>query len=174
MMREEHSVKEWFTVQTKPRQEPVAELNLQRQDYHCYLPRILLRKRKRDKWTRVVEPLFPRYLFIHVDTKEHSLAPVRSTLGVVGLVRFGQLLRPVPNSVIDYIRQAENPETHLQQADAWPHQPGDAVQILDGPFAGLSGILQAANREERALLLIELLGRQTTVGVHMDAIAKTA
>lgn len=167
-------MKEWYAVQTRPRQEATAELNLQRQGYHCYLPKILLRKRRRDKWTRVVEPLFPRYLFIQVDPNEMSLAPVRSTLGVAGLVRFGQLLRPVPDSVIEYIRQAENPETHQQHADAWPHQPGDAVQILEGPFAGLSGIFQAATGEQRAMLLIELLGRQNTVDVAMDAIAASA
>ena len=164
-------MKEWYAVQTRPRQEAIAELNLARQGYHSYLPKVLLRKRRRDKWTRVVEPLFPRYLFIQVDPGEQSLAPVRSTLGVAGLVRFGQLLRPVPDSVIEYIKQAENPDTHQQHADEWPHQPGDAVQILEGPFAGLSGIFQAATGEERAMLLIELLGRQNTIDVAMDAIA---
>ena len=96
-------------MQTKPRQEPIAEENLQRQGYDTYLPRIRLRKRKRNKWVDAVEPLFPRYLFIQVDPDQHSLAPVRSTLGVAKLVRFGQLLRPVPESVIDYIRQHEDP-----------------------------------------------------------------
>ena len=161
-------MKEWYAVQSRPRQEAIAELNLDRQGYHSYLPKILLRKRRRDKWTKVVEPLFPRYLFIQVDPSEQSLAPVRSTLGVAGLVRFGELLRPVPDSVIEYLRQAENPDTHQQHADEWPHQPGDAVQILEGPFAGLSGIFQAATGEERAMLLIELLGRQNSVTVAMD------
>ena len=161
-------MKEWYAVQSRPRQEAIAELNLDRQGYHSYLPKILLRKRRRDKWTRVVEPLFPRYLFIQVDPSEQSLAPVQSTLGVAGLMRFGQLLRPVPDSVIEYLRQAENPDTHRQHADEWPHQPGDAVQILEGPFAGQSGIFQAATGEERAMLLIELLGRQNSVTVAMD------
>ena len=167
-------MKEWYAVQTRPRQEATAELNLARQGYHSYLPKVLLRKRRRDKWTRVVEPLFPRYLFIQVDPSEQSLAPVRSTLGVAGLVRFGQLLRPVPDSVIEYLRQAENPDTHRQHADEWPHQPGDAVQILEGPFAGLSGIFQAATGEERAMLLIELLGRQNSITVAMDELAASA
>ena len=167
-------MKEWYPVHTRPRQEVIAELNLGRQGYHCYLPKILLRKRRRDKWTRVVEPLFPRYLFIRVDATHQSLAPVRSTLGVVGLVRFGQLLRPVPGSVIVFLKQAENPDTGQQHADEWPHRPGDAVQILEGPFAGLSGIFQAATGEERALLLIGLLGRQNTIDVAMNAIAASA
>ena len=72
----------WYAVQTKPRQELVAEQNLQRQGFVTYLPRIRLRKRKRNKLVDAVEPLFPRYLFIHVDPDQDSLAPVRSTLGV--------------------------------------------------------------------------------------------
>lgn len=158
----------WYAVHSKPRQEEQARQQLQRQGYATYLPRIRLRKRRRGKWAKVVEPLFPRYLFIQVDADEQSLAPVRSTLGVAGLVRFGHLLRPVPDQVIECIRQAEDPDTHQHHDDEWPHKPGDEVRILEGPCAGLNGIFQAQTGEERALLLIELLGRQTplTVDLH--------
>ena len=80
----------WYAVQTKPRQEAVAELHLQRQHFETYLPKILVRKHRRDKWTKVVEPLFPRYLFVRLDPDENSLSPVRSTKGVAGPVRFGR------------------------------------------------------------------------------------
>lgn len=161
----------WYAVHTKPRQEAVAELHLQRQHFETYLPKVLLRKRRRDKWTKVVEPLFPRYLFIRVDPGESSLAPVRSTQGVAGLVRFGQLLRPVPACVIDYLRQCEDAESRLRQGETWPHQSGDTLDILDGPFAGLSGVYQMPQGEDRALLLIELLGRSTSVALDRDVLA---
>ena len=80
-------MKSWYAIQTKPRQEAIAQLHLQRQRFETYLPQILLRKCKRDKWTKIVEPLFPRYLFIHIDPDENNLAPVRSTRGVTGLVQ---------------------------------------------------------------------------------------
>ena len=161
----------WYAVQTKPRQENTAEQQLNNQGYTTYLPKILQRKRKRDQWVKAVEPLFPRYLFIQVDAEQQSLAPVRSTMGVAGLVRFGQLLRPVPDSVIAYLKQVENPATGQLQADAWPHQKGDAVQVLDGPFAGLPAIFEALTGEDRALLLIDLLGRTNTVAVDMQAVS---
>ena len=161
----------WYAVQTKPRQELVAEQNLQRQGFDTYLPRIRLRKRKRNKLVDAVEPLFPRYLFIHVDPDQDSLAPVRSTLGVASLVRFGQVLQPLPDSIIAYLRQAEDPDTHHHHAEEWPHRSGDAVRVLEGPFKGLTGVFQAATAEDRALLLIELLGRQNTVDVAMVTIA---
>jgi transcriptional antiterminator RfaH len=161
----------WYAVQAKPRQELIAEQNLQRQGFVTYLPRIRLRKRKRNKWVDAVEPLFPRYLFIQVDPDQDSLAPVRSTLGVAKLVRFGQLLRPVPVAVIDYIRQYEDPETQQRHAETWPHQPGDTLEVLEGPFANLTGIYQMPVGEDRALLLIELLGRSNSVTVAKEALA---
>jgi transcriptional antiterminator RfaH len=161
----------WYAVQTKPRQETIAEQNLQRQDFVTYLPRISLRKRKRNKWVDAVEPLFPRYLFIQVDPDKDSLAPVRSTLGVAGLVRFGQLLRSVPDTVIDYIKLLEDPQTEQRQAETWPHKPGDTLEVLEGPFASLTGIYQMPLGENRALLLIELLGRSNSVAVAKEALA---
>jgi len=160
----------WYAIQTKPRQETIAQRHLQRQDFETYLPRILLRKCRGDKWTRIVEPLFPRYLFIRIDPLETTLAPVRSTRGVTGLVRFGDRLTPVPDGAIDFLRQTENPETQHYHADDWPHRSGDAVRVLEGPFRGLTCVFQAATAEDRALLLIELLGRQSTVDVPMAAI----
>ena len=161
----------WYAVHTKPRQEATAEQNLRRQGFDIYFPKVLVRKLKRGKWVKVVEPLFPRYLFILVDPDQHSLAPVRSTLGVSDLVRFGQQLRPVPDAVIAFLRQAEDPETHQHHADEWPHRSGDEVEVLEGPFKGFSAIFQAATSEDRALLLIDLLGRQNPVDVAMDEIA---
>lgn len=161
----------WYAVQTKPRQEAVAQLHLRRQHFETYLPQIVLRKRRRDTWTKVVEPLFPRYLFIRTVPGEKNLAPVRSTRGVTGLVRFGDRLTPVPDSAIDYLRQTENPETHQHHAEDWPHRSGDAVRVLEGPFKGLTCVFQVATAEDRALLLIDLLGRQSTVSVAMATIA---
>ena len=118
--------------------------------FQTCLPRILLRKRRRDKWSRVAEALFPCYLFIQVDTTRQSIAPVRSTVGGARLVCFGHNLKPVPDSVIDYLREVEDTSSHQHYAVDWPHKPGDAVQVLTGPFAGLTGVFHVASDEARA------------------------
>lgn len=160
----------WYAVQTKPRQETVAALNLQRQHYHTYLPKICLRKRRRQQWKKVVEPLFPRYLFIEITADEQSIAPVRSTVGVAGLVRFGKMLVAVPAPVIAFLKEHEQDDTEVRADDKWPHKPGDVVQVLQGPFAGLSGVYQMEKDEQRALLLVELLGRHNEVVVEQSSL----
>ena len=162
----------WFAVQSKPRQERVAQEHLQRQGFTTYLPMLSVRRQRRGQWQAVVEPLFPRYLFIQLDINQQSLAPVRSTRGVAQLVRFGHLLHAVPDSVIVYLKQQESSITDTREDDALPFKAGDEVRLLDGPFAGLTGIYTATEADQRALLLVELLGRENELVVDLNSLAE--
>jgi transcriptional antiterminator RfaH len=166
-------VKRWYAVHSKPRQEAVAEQHLQNQGFTTYLPRIRVRRQRRGRWVKVDEPLFPRYLFIQCDPNQDNTAPVRSTRGAVGLVRIGSELRPVPDEVIEFLKQAEDEDEQVREDDSWPHEPGDRVKVLDGAFAGLEGVYREPVAENRAILLLELLGRETPVAVDMDSISPT-
>ncbi len=161
---------QWFAVQSKPRQETTAKVQLERQGYTAYLPMITVRKRKRAAWTASIEPLFPRYLFVHANINEQSLAPIRSTTGVSGLVRFGTILRPVPDAVVHYLQQAEAAQGSLSGEESWPFQVGDKVAVLEGPFAGLTAVFEGAQPQARAMILIELLGRKNAVEVPINAL----
>src|SRR5450759_2270221 len=102
----------WYAVCCKPRQEAVAEENLLRQGFHVYLPRIRIRQRRRGQWLDAVEVLFPRYIFIRIDPLRRTTAPVRSTRGVIGLVRFGGQPAVVPDSVMEALLPVSY--THLR------------------------------------------------------------
>lgn len=161
---------QWFAVQSKPRQETAAKVQLERQGYIVYLPMITLRKRRRATWKASVEPLFPRYLFVQANINEQSLLPIRSTIGVSGLVRFGNMLRAVPDTVVHYLQQAEAGQGAPGDNDNWPFRTGEQVAVLEGPFAGLTAVFQGAQSETRAMILIDLLGRQNAVEVPLGAL----
>ena len=162
----------WFVVQTKPRQEKTANLNLIRQGYETYCPDVVVKKRMKDKWVEVVEPLFPRYLFLRSDPTLRDMSPIRSTLGVSTLVRFGETPAIVPDEVISFLRNSENPETKHHVSGESLFQTHEAVDIVSGPFAGLPGIYQMPKGEERAIVLITVLGRQNKILLHQDDLAK--
>jgi transcriptional antiterminator RfaH len=84
-------------VRTKPRQKGVALENLTRQGYGDLLPMVpsVGRRRRRSE-----APLFPGYLFVGVKAAEQAYGPIRSTFGVVGLVRFGDYAPELPEAVI--------------------------------------------------------------------------
>ena len=158
-------MKYWYTVHTKPRQEHIAEENLQRQGFIVYLPRIQATRRLKNRWRDVIEPLFPRYLFIQVDSDTKSLAPVRSTRGVSDLVRFGYQLVPVPDDLIDSIKNLEDEYSGLYIPKSQLFNTGDEVMIQEGPFTDMKGVYQCDQGEQRAIILLECLGRLNTLTV---------
>lgn len=155
----------WFAVYTKPRQECIALEHLERQGFRCMLPMALNPYQKRSSSKPKAEPLFPRYLFLNAAPSQQSLGPVRSTRGVATLVRFGTELVRVPEAVIQTIEQRRDPASGLVQLDPVPVEPGDKVRVFDGPLAGLQGVFRERKGENRALLLMTLLGTTTTVEV---------
>lgn len=162
----------WLVVHSKPREEDKAARNLRDQGFETFAPRIRERKRGASGWRMVTGPLFPRYIFINVALGEQSTGPIRNTPGVCSLVRFGQQLAPVPDAVVSYLQAQQSPELGARQVEAWPQQPGDRVRILEGPFAGLTAVFESARGDERAALLLELLGRQNRIVVPRDALSE--
>lgn len=156
---------QWFAIYTKPRQESIALDHLSRQGYECFLPFALnpYQRRRRSDAVVPVEPMFPRYLFLRAILEQDNLAPIRSTRGVIGLVRSSTRLTVVPAAVIKALQARMDMDTGLIRLSPVVVRPGDKVRIFDGPLAGVEGIFAAVSGESRALLLIELLGRQTTV-----------
>ena len=152
----------WLLAYTKPRSEKVAEENLRRQGFECVLPWISVQKRRRGRWLWIDEPLFPRYIFVGAHA-EQSWAPVRSTLGVTSLVRFGTQFATVPETLIHDLLNAadEGPEQQLR------FKQGQKVHITGDSFSSIVGIFEMLEGEDRARVLIDLLGRPTTVQVPL-------
>ena len=158
----------WYVIQTKPRQESVAEDNLKRQSFEVYFPQITEPRRHRGKWKEVIQPLFPRYLFVRLDLSRDNTAPIRSTHGVTKLVRFGEIPRPVPDTFIRELQQSQDLETGLHQPHTLLFKKGDEVVVISGPMEGLKGLFQATTGHERVTILLEMLGRQNIVVLNQN------
>ena len=163
----------WFAVYTRPRQERTALEHLERQGFRCFLPLAVNPYQRRSQRAPRVEPLFPRYLFLHAVADQQSLGPVRSTRGVCSLVRFGMRLVTVSEQIITAVNQRCDPETGLIQLQPIPVNVGDKVRVFDGPLAGLEGIFRERKGTDRAILLMQLLGTEATVEVEALMLQKT-
>ncbi len=163
----------WYVAQTRPRQEAIAELNLQRQGYTCYLPRLATRKHLRGHWQNVIEPLFPGYLFVQLDVSQGHIAPVFSTRGLRTIVRFGTQYLPFDDAAVSYLQQQERQQ---QQAAATQElfRPGEELCILQGPFAGLKAVYQCSKGRDRVEILIQLLGSTQRLDIPQDQVCHYA
>ena len=161
----------WYLVQTKPRQEQVARENLERQRFGTYLPTLVNARRRAGRWRRVVEPLFPGYLFVRIDPGHDDVGVIRSTRGVVGLVRFGTRLLPVPDAVIDSLLCAQGGDEQAPIDTTALFEEGDPVCFVEGPLAGREAIVCARTGTERVAVLLTLLGREQRVEVSPHVLA---
>ncbi len=164
----------WYVVHTKPRQEQRAFDNLVRQGFDCYLPTVTVERIRRGAVSRVVEALFPRYLFIRLGDALDSgkgWGSIRSTQGVSRLVTFGGEAAKAPDHLIETLQTMEN-QRNGETRRLFTH--GEAVQVKSGPFAGLEGVYQMGDGEARAFILIELISKQVKLPVKPEELRKLA
>jgi transcriptional antiterminator RfaH len=148
-------MKSWYLIQTKPKSEELARENLERQGYDAYLPLIMGRAKKRGKTIKSIQPMFPRYLFIHLSDQTDDWGPIRSTLGVSALVRFGMTPAIVPENIINSLKNNENTQG-IHELPSRLLSPGDKLLIVEGPFEGYEATLFSQNSDDRVIVLLKI------------------
>jgi transcriptional antiterminator RfaH len=161
----------WYLIHTKPLNEGLARTNLERQEYQVYLPRATQSVRCQGHWRERIVALFPRYLFLRLHEGRQSLAPVRSTLGVASVVRFGSQYTIVPDEVIEVLMARADGATGLHRL-VRPSRlmPGTPVCIHKGPFDGLAGVFEREAGADRVVVLLDLLGHAVSAHVREDSV----
>ena len=153
-------MKHWYLVKTKSKQEDIAILNLENQNFHVYCPYALIRNKN--------EVLFPGYIFIQLDKDTQNWSPIRSTKGVLYFVRFGLSYAKIPDNIIEFIKTNElNTAEKLKNINKF--KPGDKVQITDGVFKNCIAIFKSYKSDERVILLMNILGQQQKLTIKQES-----
>jgi transcriptional antiterminator RfaH len=161
----------WYVVQTQPHSEPKAVWHLARQGFETYLPRYEKRRRHARRIETVGAPLFPRYLFVAIDTASQRWRSIHSTVGVSRLVCNGEEPARVADGVVDSLRLREN-ERGFVRLDARPRFAiGEQVRIVDGIFASCLGLFDGISDRERVAVLLDMLGRRVRVMIDDLSVA---
>lgn len=164
----------WYLIHTKPHGECVAQANLERQGYEVYFPKVLQPVRRRGLWRERIAALFPRYLFLRLQEGLQALRPVHSSAGVTCVVRFGIRYAVVADQIIHDLRARADPGCGLHRLYL-PAQLecGSDVTVLGGPFDGLEGIFDRDEGEDRAVVLLRLLGQDVRASIPACFITST-
>ena len=119
----------WYLVYSKPRQEKGAVENLLRQNYEVYFPQIRTWRTHHGNRKQVIEPLFPRYLFVRFDLATQRWLPIRSTVGVSRLVCLGDMPLPVPSGIVEGLKAREDEDGFIRLREPTGLKVGDQVRI---------------------------------------------
>lgn len=163
-------MKKWYLLYTKPRQEKLALQHLQNQAYEVYLPLLQVEKMRGGVRSVVEVPLFPRYLFVHLDEAgSQSWVPICSTVGVSRLVKFGTQFAQVRQDLVAWVKD------HSKAVKSVPElKQGDVVMIARGPFRGMDAIFKTYDGEKRVILFLNLLTKMTEANFGLDWIKKAS
>ena len=159
----------WYCARTKPKHEHIAAANVRKNlGLEVFLPRLRAERATQRGVVRVVEPLFPCYVFVRCALDE-KVSEIRYTTGVSSLVHFGDRIPPVPDAVIGELREFFEAEEPMIVDDRLPD--GVEVVLTEGAFAGMRAfVLRALPARQRVQVLLDILGRATLVEVDRRSV----
>jgi transcriptional antiterminator RfaH len=159
----------WYCARTKPKHEHIAAANVHRNlGLEVFHPRLRVNRATRRGAARVIEPVFPCYIFVRCILTE-SLNEIRYATGVSTIVHFGHRTPAVSDSVIQELQECFGAEELMTADDAL--QPGVEVTVADGAFLGMRAfVLRVLPARQRVQILLDILGRPTPVEVDRNLV----
>jgi transcriptional antiterminator RfaH len=164
--------KSWYVLRTKPRAEVAATCHLERKQIGVFFPRLAtedfagLRVGDRSR----TEPLFPGYLFVHLDLASDYSA-VAWTPGVRDFLKLaGTGPQPVDDDVVACLRSRADERDVVRPRSRF--RIGDRVEVTRGPFSGLLAVIdRPCTPSGRIHVLLDLLRRRTRLELPVSAVA---
>ena len=167
----EESMNNWQLIYSKPKQEYKAKEHLENQGVKVCFPEITVEKIQKGKLKNIIEPLFPRYLFVKIP-QNIAWTTVRSSRGVSDFVKFGNEIASISDAMLNQITQLLDKNT-AEQLSNIPHE-GDAIIIKSGEFSGLEGVFKQRDGEQRCFVLLDILGRTNKVKMDITQVSKAS
>ncbi|MCK9162849.1 MAG: UpxY family transcription antiterminator [Bacteroidales bacterium] len=142
-------MKKWFALYVQPRKEKVVEKELLRSNYEVYLPLKKCLRQWKDRKAMVEMPLIPSYVFTRI--REVDMWDIVKINGCVKFIWFNNKPCSIPDNQIDSMRLIQEKEIEIELENNIRPNQGDRVRIVEGPFAGLIGVIKRGNKNNFAV-----------------------
>lgn len=155
--------RKWRVLYVRPRYEKKVEKQLLEAEIEVFLPLHETMRQWSDRKKKVILPLFPGYIFVHIDERERFRT--FDVAGVLKYVHFSGLLAEVRPDIIESLKilvhgAPADIETTNEQIPL-----GSAVKIKHGPMAGMKGHIVQYRGGKKVAVVIEAI--QQTVMVEI-------
>ena len=155
---------QWFAIHVRSRHEKAVYTCLSEKGLESFLPLHTQRRRWADRTKTLELPLFPNYVFCRFAPLVR--VPVLSTPGVISIVGNRHNPLPVSDEEINALR--------VVSRSGLPCEPlpellvGRHVRVVDGPLAGLSGMVTDVRKNLRLVVGVTLLQRSVLVEIEPE------
>ena len=122
------------------------------------------------KKLQTTEKIFPGYILVRMILDDNSWLAVRTTQGVTGFVGVGNKPTPISDAEVATIQKFMSLEAPKYRAK---FSVGEAIKIVDGPFAEFLGSVESIDEEKGSLkVLVSIFGRETPVELDFLQVKK--
>ncbi|HHP7240583.1 MAG TPA: transcription termination/antitermination protein NusG [Cyclobacteriaceae bacterium] len=156
----------WHAVYTKPRSEKKVAERLIANGYHAYCPLIKTMRQWSDRKKKVYLPMLPSYVLINV--KEKQRADILKDPGVLNFVFWQGKPAIIREEEINYLQKIEDKGRDIK-IDHHDLIQGSEMSIQEGPFKGLTGIVDKFDNQ-KVYLNIQSLGLRISFKFNEDSL----
>lgn len=119
---------------------------------------------------KIKEKIFPGYLLIRMVLTDQSWLTVRTTAGITGFIGVGNKPTPISDEEVKAIQKFMEMEAPKFKTK---FTVGEAVKIVDGPFAEFLGTVQEIDEAQGKIkILVSIFGRETPVELDFLQVSK--
>lgn len=170
---------QWYVVHTysghenkagEALKQRIKAMNLTQKIFEAIVPTRNIVVVRHGKKEEMKEKIFPGYILVRMILDDESWLAVRTTPGVTAFVGVGNKPTPISDKEVQAIlkfSQLEAPKFKTK------FSKGEAVKIIDGPFADFLGTIDSIDEEKgKVKVLVSIFGRETPVELDFLQVAK--
>jgi len=173
--------KQWFVVQAystfedkvvEQLKERIERSGLDDQFGEIIVPREEVVELKEGQKVTSQRKFFPGYILVEMEMNDETWHIVKDTRQVAGFLGSGGKPRPMPAREVESLKQqiedgVERPRPKVM------FDIGDAVRVMDGPFASFNGVVEEVMEDKAKLKVsVSIFGRPTPVELDFVQVEK--
>jgi transcription antitermination factor NusG len=149
----------WFVVRTRSRQEKALAQDLRARGVAYFLPLITVTKFYSGRKAKVEAPLFPGYLFLCGSLDDAYLADRTD--------RVAQIIQVPDQRRLEWeLRNVHAALGANATLSTFPYlRAGVRVEVREGPFRGLQGVIEDIDHRDRIIFQVQTLGQAVSMEI---------
>jgi len=169
----------WYVVHTSSGHEAkvatslkqrIASMKLENKILEIVVPTRNVVTVRAGKKAEIKEKIFPGYILVRMILDDESWLAVRTTPGVTAFVGAGNKPTSISEHEVEAIKRFMQMEAPKYKT---AFSVGEAVKIIDGPFADFLGSIEAIDEEKgKVRVLVSIFGRETPVELDFLQVTK--